>query len=134
MAGELKFSGNKTLKKLYKEFNDIFPYLQIRLYDQEQYEKTLKGESVHGYPIDKTISEIRLKKNTDELEIHGKTLVKNLEARILEIYGLRSQICYTPKNLPEGTARYYTSGSTDDMTLSALNRKGEEEGWRKGKN
>lgn len=54
--------------------------------------------------------------------------VKSVEKEFDTVFGLYCQICYTNA---EGN-RYYTSGASDEMTLSALNAYGEKNGWKKG--
>lgn len=44
------------------------------------------------------------------------------------VFGLYCQICYTDKD----GHRYYTSGSIDEMTLSAFNDLCEQKGCQKG--
>ena len=80
-------------------------------------------------PVDysKTIASIRSKKNPNDITITGNKLVKTLEKEFEEVFGLYVQVCYTTK---EGK-RYYTTGSSDSMTLNAFNKKCEADECQK---
>ena len=54
---------------------------------------------------------------------------KSLEKEFDTVFGLYCQVCYYS---PEGKG-YYTSGNTDEMTLSAFNKACEERGCQKNK-
>lgn len=75
----------------------------------------------------KTIANVRTKVTPGDITITGNKQVKTLEKEFEQIFGLYAQVCYTTK---EGQ-RYYTSGSTDSMTLNAFNKKCEADGCKK---
>ena len=65
---------------------------------------------------------------TGDISISGNKKIKSLEKEFDTVFGLYVQVCYTNK---DGN-RYYTSGSADEMTLSAFNKKCEADGCKKG--
>jgi hypothetical protein len=69
----------------------------------------------------------REKKGSGEISFTGSKQVKTIEEEFERIFGLYVQICYTSK---EGN-RYYTSGSEDSKSLTALNREKEAAGCMK---
>ena len=58
----------------------------------------------------------------------GNKRIDSLEKEFDTVFGLYCQVCYTDAD----GKRYYTSGSDDNMTLSAFNKKCEAEGCKKG--
>ena len=126
---EIKITGNKKLKTINKEIQEKFPYFYVIFLDDEEYEKTKRGETVRHLPYDKTLAEVRKTKPKDskDISIHGRTKVGNLEKNFKKEYGINLQICYRDKN---GNG-YYTSGKSDDMTLAQLNKLLEEEGYKR---
>jgi len=81
------------------------------------------------YPSNKKISEIRTKTASGDITITGNKKVGNLEKEFETVYGLYAQVCIIDK---DGTG-YYTSGKYDAMTLTAINKYGENDGWKKFK-
>ena len=67
-------------------------------------------------------------KTAVELSVTGNKKIKTLEKEFDTVFGLYAQVCYTEKD----GHRYYTSGSADDMTLAAFNKKCEANGCKKG--
>lgn len=90
--------------------------------------KVAKGETITQVDSEKTLTEIRQKTGLGEISINGRKLVGNLEKEFEEKFGLYVQVCYTTK---DGN-RYYTTGSDDKKSLSALNKDKEKEGCQKG--
>lgn len=121
-------TGNKKVKTLQKEFNTKFPFLRLGIFPMSAKAIVKKGGTITGVDSEKTLSEVRSKVGNGEISIHGRTIVGNLEKQFEEVFGLYVQICYTNK---EGN-RYYTSGSDDKKSLSALNKEKEAEGCKKG--
>lgn len=111
-----------------KEFNENFPYLRLRICPPEMKEKVEKGEIITGVDVNKSLSEVRTKKGEGEISLTGNKKVATLEKEFEKVFGLFVQICYTTA---EGK-RYYTSGSDDKKTLSALNKEKEAAGCKKG--
>ena len=121
---DISISGNKMVKTIQKEFTEKFPYIRINIMPFAEKKKTTQT----GYPGDTRIADVRKKGTSGDISISGNKLVKNLESEFETVYGLYAQVCFTDK---EG-GRYYTTGSYDSMTLSALNKDGEKQGWKKG--
>lgn len=128
MAREVTTTGSKKLKTLMKEFNKHFPYLRLNIHSSSMAEKAKKGEDIYRLDIEKTLSEVREKKGSGKISLTGRKKVKSVEKEFDEIFGLYVQICYTAAD----GERYYTMRSSDDQTLTALNRQREAAGCKKG--
>ncbi len=88
-----------------------------------------KGGTVTAIDNGKRLSEVRTvppPKEENELSIHGRTLVKNLENNFVKIYVIYAQVTFQ-----KGETLYYTSGDMDSMSLTQLNKKLEEDGGYK---
>lgn len=125
---EITVSGQKKVETLMKEFNEKFPYLQLCVFPKEMMDKSSKT------PVDRTltIAKVRSQETASseiEISIHGKKLVKNLEAEFLGNYGLYVEVCYYDK---DGHG-FFTSGSYDEFTLASLNKEIESKGGVKDK-
>lgn len=127
---DITISGKKSLATINKEFQAQFPYLRLSFFTKEEWDKAQAAAgTVHGLDMSTRLASARVTKpSTDEkeLSIHGRTLVKNLENNFYKLYGICVQVCYNKSG-----QRYYTSGTYDDMSLSQLNSKLEEEGCTK---
>jgi hypothetical protein len=128
MAREVTTTGSKKLKTLMKEFNNHFPYLRLNIHSSAMAKKSEKGEDIYRLDIEKTLSEVREKKGSGKISLTGRKKVKTVEKEFDEIFGLYVQICYTTA---DGQS-YYTTGSADNQTLTALNRQREAAGCKKG--
>lgn len=125
---ELTVTGNKKIETLRKEFNRKFPYLRLGIYYSYARQQVAKGERIT--PIDgaKTLASVRRADSGGTISISGNKKIKSLEKEFDTVFGLYCQVCYT-----ESTGnRYYTSGSSDEMTLSAFNEYCEKTGCKKG--
>ena len=117
-------SGNKKIGTLQKEFNKKFPYLRLGLY----YIYVRKEATKTQLPEDKTIASVRRADSGGNISISGNRKIKSLEKEFDTVFGVYAQVCYTDAD----GHRYYTSGSTDDKTLSAFNAECEKNGCKKG--
>ena len=127
MAREITVTGSKKVATLMKEFNENFPYLRLIVCPPEAKALVAKGETIYSVDIEKTLSEVRTKLGTGKISISGNKKISTLEREFEEVFGLYVQICYTTKD----GKRYYTSGSMDSKTLSALNSDNEKAGCLK---
>lgn len=127
-AIEISVSGNKKIGTLMKEFNKQFPYIRLGIFYSYARQEVAKGGSIYNIDIDKTLASVRRADSGGDISISGNKKIKTLEKEFDTVFGLYAQVCYTNK---EGK-RYYTSGSTDEMTLSAFNKKCEADGCKKG--
>lgn len=121
-------SGNKKIGTLQKEFNSKFPYLRLGIFYSYARQQVAKGESISQIDADKTLASVRRADSGGVISISGNKKVSSLEKEFDTVFGLYAQICYTKAD----GHRYYTSGSYDDMTLSALNSELEKKGCKKG--
>lgn len=127
-AVELSVTGNKKIGTLMKEFNKQFPYLRLKICYSYARQAVAKGESISGIDPDKTLASVRRADSGGDISISGNKKIKSLEKEFDTVFGLYVQVCYTNK---DGN-RYYTSGSADEMTLSAFNKKCEADGCKRG--
>ena len=127
-ATEISVSGNKKIGTLQKEFNKKFPYIRLGIYYSYARQQVAKGETITQIEGDKTLASVRRADSGGDISISGNKKIKSLEKEFDTVFGLYAQVCYTTA---EGK-RYYTSGSTDDMTLSAFNAECEKNGCKKG--
>ena len=124
---EITVSGNKKIGTLQKEFNKKFPYIQLCIFYSYARNSVAKGEGIIQIDGDKTLASVRRADSGGTISISGNKLVKSLEKEFDTVFGLYAQVCYT-----SATGKgYYTSGSTDQMTLSALNKWAEANGCKK---
>lgn len=121
---EISVNGNKKIGTLQKEFNKKFPYLRLSIYYSYMRNESTKTP----LPEDKTLASVRRADSGGDISISGNKKIKSLEKEFDTVFGLYAQVCYTTA---EGN-RYYTSGSSDDMTLSAFNAQCEKNGCKKG--
>ena len=114
MATEISVTGNKKIGTLQKEFNEKFPYLQLCIFPLSEKRKSTKSQ----FSRDLTIASVRKGNSSGDITITGNKLVKTLEHEFEEDFGLYAQVCYTGK---DGKG-YYTTGSYDNLTLTACNK------------
>jgi DNA polymerase sigma len=127
-ATEISVSGNKKIGTLQKEFNKKFPYIRLGIYYSYARQQVAKGETITQIDADKTLASVRRADSGGDISISGNKKIKSLEKEFDTAFGLYAQVCYTTA---EGK-RYYTSGSTDEMTLAAFNAQCEKDGCKKG--
>lgn len=125
---EISVNGNKKIDTLMKEFNKKFPYLRLGIFYSYARNQVAKGESITQIDGSKTLASVRRADSGGDISISGNKKIKSLEKEFDTVFGLYCQVCYTA----EDGHRYYTSGSTDEMTLSAFNKKCEANGCKKG--
>ena len=128
MGTEITTTGSKKIKTLKKQFNEKFPYLRLGLYPSSSKQDVANGKTITNLDSDKTLAAVREKVGDGDISIHGRKLVKNLEAEFEEVFGLYAQVCWTSGD----GKRYYTTGSDQDQSLTALNREKEAAGAEKG--
>lgn len=125
---ELSVTGNKKIETLCKEFNKKFPYLRLGIYYSYSRQQVAKGESITPIDNSKTLASVRRANSGGDISISGNKKIKSLEKEFDTVFGLYCQVCYTSGD----GHRYYTSGSSDEMTLSAFNALCEKTGCKKG--
>ena len=125
---ELNIKGTKLIGTIQKEFNQVFPYLRIGIFDASAKELVAKGEPIYQLGEDILLANARSKNSCGDISINGNKKIKSIENEFDEIYGLYCKICYTESD----GSRYYTSGSEGEKTLSAFNEECEKRGCKKG--
>ena len=126
MAG-ITITGNKLLRTIRKEFEEQFPFLSLGFFTPEEWDKAREGGAHRVMSIrqDQRLAAVRLvqpNKDEKEISIHGRTLVKNLEAHFLKTFGLHVLVSYQ-----EGDKRYFANEEEGAMSLTQLNNKLAEE-------
>ncbi len=127
-AVEISVNGNKKIGTLMKEFNKQFPYIRLGIFYSYARQEVAKGGTIYNIDADKTLASVRRADSGGDISISGNKKIKTLEQEFDKVFGLYAQVCYTTKD----GHRYYTSGSADEMTLSAFNKKCEADGCKKG--
>lgn len=125
---EISVNGNKKIDTLMKEFNKKFPYLRLGIFYSYARNQVAKGERITQIDGSKTLASVRRADSGGDISISGNKKIKSLEKEFDTVFGLYCQVCYTEAD----GHRYYTSGSSDEMTLSAFNKKCEANGCKKG--
>lgn len=125
---EISVNGNKKIDTLMKEFNKKFPYLRLGIFYSYARNQVAKGERITQIDGNKTLASVRRADSGGDISISGNKKIKSLEKEFDTVFGLYCQVCYTEAD----GHRYYTSGSSDEMTLSAFNKKCEANGCKKG--
>lgn len=115
---EISVTGNKKIGTLMKEFNKQFPYLRLGIFYSYARQQVAKGETIFNIDVDKTLASVRRADSGGDISISGNKKIKTLEKEFDTVFGLYAQVCYSTKD----GGRYYTSGSLDEMTLSAFNK------------
>lgn len=128
-ATDLSVTGNKKIETLCKEFNKKFPCLQLCIFYSYARDQVKNGESITPIDRSKTLASVRRANSGGDISISGNKKIKSLEKEFDTVFGLYAQVCYYT---PEGRG-VYTSGSSDDMTLSAFNDFCEKRGCPKDK-
>ncbi len=121
---QISITGQKKISTLQREFTEHHSHLGIMLFSSEEYAKSQQGLPVRPLKGDQTIAAVRERKSSEDISIHGNMLVKTLESRFEEIYGLYAQVCI----MSDAGKKGYTGGSLDELSLSELNRRQRERG------
>lgn len=125
VGGEITVNGNKIMKTLQTEFSKKFEYLTLCFIVDEDREKSV---NVRGINTNKRLSEVRKKFSNEEISLHGRTKVQNIEKYFWEELGIACQVGICNYN---GHAHYFPIGSFNGMTLSAANDWAKNAGCKK---
>jgi len=106
MAAEIKFTGNKTLKSITREWSEKFPYLYLSFYKADG--------SISSYDV--THASIRAKKAADELSTNARMKVGTFESRYEDAYGVKVEVKYIKNG-----RHYRTLGDHNNLTLAEMN-------------
>ena len=125
MANEISVHGRKKMSTLQREFSEKFEYLTLCFIIDADREKSC---SVKGIDTSKTLAETRKKFSNEEISIHGRTLVKNLENYFWEQLGIACQIGICNYS---GHKHYFPLGSFNGLSLTQANNWAKEKGCSK---
>ncbi len=108
---DIKFTGNKQLKSIQKEWCSKYPYLFLAFSNPE-------GKNVHYWKLSEepTHASIRGKKGADELSTNASMNVGTFESRYEATYGCKVEIYY----LKNGRA-YQSLAENNAKTLNEYN-------------
>lgn len=123
-ADWISIVGQKLISTVQEEFTNHHPFLGLYLFSSEEYKNSQAGKPARPLSSDRTIASVREKKSNEELSMHGNMIVSNLEATILDVYGIYAQVCI----MNDAGKRAYTGESHDGYTLSQLNRRQQDKG------
>lgn len=115
LGGEITVNGNKIMKTLQKEFSKKFNYLTLCFIVDADRDKIC---NVRGINTDKRLSEVRKKFSNEEISLHGRTKVGNIESYFWKELGIACQIGICGY---AGHAHYFPIGSFNAQTLTAAN-------------
>lgn len=125
IGGEITVNGNKLMKTLQKEFSDKFEYLTLCfIIDADR----LKSVNVKGINTNKRLSEVRKKNSNEEISLHGRTKVENIEKYFWDELGIAVQIGICNYS---GHKHYFPVGTFNSMTLTAANEWAKNAGCKK---
>lgn len=125
MAKEITVHGRKLLKTLQKEFTEKYPYLILGFIVSKD-----RGKKVNVRSLDtsKNISETRTKMSNEEISLHGRTKVGNMEEKFWEELGIAVQIAVVNY---AGEKYYFPLSHFDEKSLSKANEWAESAGCSK---
>jgi len=115
VGGEITVNGNKIMKTLQREFSKKFTYLTLCFIIDADREKCV---NVKGINTDKRLSEVRKKFSNEEISLHGRTKVGNIENYFWKELGIACQIGICNYS---GHPHYFPIGSFNGLTLTAAN-------------
>lgn len=125
LGGEITVNGNKIMKTLQTEFSKKFEYLTLCFIVDEDREKCV---NVRGINTNKRLSEVRKKFSNEEISLHGRTKVQNIEKYFWDELGIACQIGICNYN---GHAHYFPIGTFNGLTLTAANEWAKNAGCKK---
>jgi hypothetical protein len=108
---EIKFTGNKQLKSIQKEWCSKYPYLFLAFYNAE-------GKNIHYWKLaeEPTHASIRGKKGADELSTNASMNVGTFESRYEAAFGCKVEIYYSKNN-----RSYRSLAENNSKTLNDYN-------------
>lgn len=124
-ANEISVHGRKLMKTLQREFSEKFEYLTLCFIIDADREKNC---NVKGIDTSKSLAETRKKFSNEEISIHGRTMVKNLENYFWKELGIACQIGICNYN---GHKHYFPIGTFNDKSLTQANAWAKEQGCTK---
>lgn len=125
MANEISVHGRKKMATLQREFSEKFEYLTLCFIIDADKEKSC---NVKGIDTSKSLAETRKKNSQEEISIHGRTMVKNIENYFWEKLGIACQIGICNYN---GHKHYFPLGEFNNLSLTQANKWAQERGCKK---
>ena len=125
MANEISVHGRKKMSTLQREFSEKFEYLTLCfIIDADRNKSCI----VKGIDTSKSLAETRKKNSQEEISIHGRTMVKNIENYFWEKLGIACQIGICNY---DGHKHYFPLGGYNKLSLTQANKWAQERGCKK---
>ncbi len=121
---QIPITGRKRIATLQREFTAHHSHLGPMLLSSAEYAMSLQGLPIRPISGTMTIAAVRERKSAEDVSIHGNMLVRTLESRFRDVYGLYAQVCV----MDDAGRKGYTGGSLDELTLGELNLRQQEKG------
>ena len=115
LGGEITVNGNKIMKTLQREFSKKFNYRTLCFIIDADREKCV---NVKGINTDRKLADVRKKFSNEEISLHGRTKVGNIESYFWKELGIACQIGICNYC---GHSHYFPIGSFNGLTLTAAN-------------
>lgn len=114
----MTIQNQKTLSEIQWEFNEKFPFLQLKFYVAGH---NVGAHSPNYLPLDssKSIGEVRTVHSEGDLSINPNQKISTLEQHFAAQFGLNVQVFRMSGNI------WLQTTTTDNWTLAQANRKGE---------
>jgi hypothetical protein len=125
MANEISVHGRKKMSTLQREFSEKFEYLTLCFIIDADRNKSC---NVKGIDTSKSLAETRKKNSQEEISIHGRTMVKNIENYFWEKLGIACQIGICNY---DGHKHYFPLGGFNNLSLTQANKWAQERGCKK---
>ncbi|MGY6562887.1 MAG: hypothetical protein ACXITV_12365 [Luteibaculaceae bacterium] len=110
---DIKFTGNRQLKNIAKDFTERYPYLYFRFYDQKG--RWAAWESTHA--------SIRAKKDAQELTATPNLQIGTFLKKYEDAFGVKIEIRYI-----KGEKRFKVKDEDLKLTINEYNKKVKELG------
>ncbi len=116
---KIHINDSSTTKEIKEKFSRVYPYLKLEFFNKPHGEKeaSVKEDLIKG---DKTIGEIRTKRNEGDLIIHPTTKAGELEQAFEDKFGIHVQVFRKSGRI------WLETTSTDNWTLKEQNEVGME--------
>ena len=111
---EIKFTGNKQLKSINREWCSKFPYLYLGFFNPD-------GNAVGDWSNNHSI--VRAKKDASELSTTATMNVSTFEKRYKDAFGSNVEVKYVKNG-----RKYRSLNTHNDLTLSQFNNWAKENG------
>lgn len=114
----MKITNNRTLADLQKDFEKLFPFLQINFYDTT-YQRGRSCNKLHLLDPKLTVGSVRGNTNTGYFTIDEEMAVGTFEQLLWDLYGLHVQV------FRKSYGKWLQTWATDNWSLRDQNHRSE---------